>query len=108
MGAIVGEGMCRGEAGHVQDDGLQVIVPAAREPAVRALAAMLRRLPGDYRQAFGVRLMAVETFTDPASHAGTVYAACNFTAAGATAGYGRSPRPGALRPSRPAEDLLAV
>ena len=33
---------------------------------------------------------AAESFTDPASHAGTVYAACNFTAIGSTAGYGRS------------------
>ena len=32
--------------------------------------------------------MAVESFTDPAAHAGTTYAACGFTAAGPTAGYG--------------------
>ena len=51
---------------------------------------MLRVLPGDYLAAFGVRLMAVESFTDPAAHAGTTYAACGFTAAGPTAGYGRS------------------
>ena len=72
------------------------VLPAADavpHAASRALAAMLRRLPGDYRDAFGVRLMAVETFTDPAAHAGTVYAACNFTAAGRTAGYGRSRGP---------------
>ncbi len=58
--------------------------------ASRALASMLRRLPADHLQAFGVRLVAVESFTDPATHAGTVYKACGFTAAGATAGYGRS------------------
>ena len=34
--------------------------------------------------------MAVVSFTDPAAHAGTTYAACGFTAAGPTAGYGRS------------------
>jgi predicted transposase YbfD/YdcC len=69
------------------------VLPAAqavRHAGSRALGAMLRALPGDYLSAFGVRLMAAESFTDPASHAGTVYAACNFTAIGATAGYARS------------------
>ena len=69
------------------------VLPAAAglpHAASRALGAMLRTLPGDYLAAFGVRLMAVESFTDPATHAGTVYKACGFTAAGATAGYGRS------------------
>jgi predicted transposase YbfD/YdcC len=61
-----------------------------RHAGSRALAAMLRALPADYLSAFGVRLMAVESFTDPAAHAGTVYKACGFTAAGLTAGYGRS------------------
>ena len=77
--------------------------PAPRTAASRALAAMLRALPGDYQRAFGVRLMAVESLTDPASHAGTVYAACNFTAAGTTAGYGRKRlgRPGHVRHGQP-------
>ena len=69
------------------------VLPAAEglpHAASRALAAMLRALPGDYQRAFGVRLMAAESFTDPVTHAGTVYAACNFTAVGPTAGYGRS------------------
>ena len=69
------------------------VLPAAAglpNAASRALGAMLRRLPGDYLAAFGIRLMAVESFTDPAAHAGTVYKACGFTAAGQTAGYGRS------------------
>ena len=69
------------------------VLPAAaavRHAGSRALGAMLRALPADYLAAFGVRLMAAESFTDPASHAGTVYAACNFTPAGSTAGYGRS------------------
>ena len=69
------------------------VLPAAavvRHAGSRALGAMLRALPGDYLAEFGVRLMAVESFTDPASHAGTVYAACNFTPVGSTAGYGRS------------------
>ena len=72
------------------------VLPAAEDvphAGSRALAAMLRALPGDYQRVFGVRLMAVESFTDPATHAGTVYAAASFTAAGSTAGYGRSAGP---------------
>ncbi len=71
---------------------LCVLPAAAQAPhaASRALAGMLRALPADYLAAFGVRLAAVESFTDPAAHAGTVYKACGFTAAGHTAGYGRT------------------
>jgi predicted transposase YbfD/YdcC len=74
---------------------LCVLPAAAGVPcaASRALAAMLRRLPGDHLRAFGVRLVAVESFTDPAAHAGTTYKACGFTAVGQTAGYGRSRGP---------------
>ena len=60
-----------------------------RHAGSRALGAMLRALPGDYLAVFGVRLMAVESFTHPVSHAGTVYAACT-SSVGSTAGYGRS------------------
>jgi predicted transposase YbfD/YdcC len=69
------------------------VLPAAEavpHAASRALAAMLRRLPGDHERAFGVRPAACESFTDPGTHAGTVYKACGFTQAGRTAGYGRS------------------
>jgi predicted transposase YbfD/YdcC len=69
------------------------MLPAARavpHAASRALAAMLRRLPADHLAAFGTRLVLVESFTSPATHHGTVYKACGFTAAGQTAGYGRS------------------
>jgi Domain of unknown function (DUF4338) len=69
------------------------VLPAAAgvpHAASRALAGMLHRLPGDYEQAFGVRLVAVESFTDPETHAGTAYAACGFAGAGRTAGYGRT------------------
>ena len=51
------------------------VLPGAavvRHAGSRALGAMLRALPGDYLAAFGVRLMAVESFTHPVSHAGTV------------------------------------
>lgn len=69
------------------------VLPAAEavpHAASRALAAMLRRLPADHVRAFGVRPAAVESFTDPSAHAGTTYKACGFSAAGQTAGYGRS------------------
>jgi Domain of unknown function (DUF4338) len=72
------------------------MLPAARavpHAASRALAAMLRRLPADHLAAFGTRLVLVESFTNPATHHGTVYKACGFTAAGQTAGYGRSRGP---------------
>ncbi len=71
---------------------LCVLPAAAAVPhaASRTLAWMLRGLARDYLAASGVRLAAVESFTDPAAHAGTVYAACGFTAAGTTTGYGRS------------------
>jgi len=76
----------------VSNQRLCVLPAAAAKPhaASRALAGMLRRLPGDYLAAFGVRLVAAESFTDPGTHAGTTYAACGFTGAGLTAGYGRS------------------
>ena len=79
----------------VSNQRLCVLPGAASVPhaASRALAGMLRRLPGDYLEAFGVRLVAVESFTDPQTHAGTTYAACGFTDAGRTAGYGRSRGP---------------
>ena len=69
------------------------VLPAAEavpHAASRALAGMLRRLPGDYLAAFGVRPAAAESFTDPGTHVGTTYKACGFTQAGRTAGYGRS------------------
>src|ERR1035437_11036034 len=77
------------------------VLPAAGglpHAASRSLGAMLRALPGDYEAAFGGRLMAVESFTDPATHAGTVYKACNVTARGGGAAAGRRPgRRGAVR-----------
>ena len=72
------------------------VLPAAaavRHAGSRALGAMLRALPADYLAAFGVRLMAAESFTDPAAHAGTVYKACNFTAIGSDCRVRPQPRP---------------
>ena len=69
------------------------VLPAAEQvphAASRALAAMLRRLPAGHLAAFGVRPAACESFTDPSAHAGTTYAACGFTGAGRTVGFGGS------------------
>ncbi|MGH3280057.1 MAG: transposase family protein [Trebonia sp.] len=76
----------------ISNQRLCVLPAAAQVPfaASRALAAMLRRLPGDHEAAFGVRPAACESFTDPSAHAGTAYKACGFADAGRTAGYGRT------------------
>lgn len=68
------------------------VLPAGRRPnlASAALAAMLRALPADHLAAFGQRLAAVETFTDPARGRGAVYAAAGFARLGLTAGYARA------------------
>jgi len=68
------------------------VLPGGRRPSLSsaALAGMLRRLPADHLAACGQRLAAVETFTDPARSAGTVYAAAGFTRIGLTAGYSRA------------------
>ena len=68
------------------------VLPAGRRRNVAsaALAVMLRRLGADHLAAFGHRLVAVETFTDPARGSGAVYAAAGFTAVGLTGGYGRA------------------
>jgi GNAT superfamily N-acetyltransferase len=58
--------------------------------ASAVLARLLRRLPADYLAAYGHRVLAVETFTDPARHTGACYAAANFRQVGQTLGYGRS------------------
>jgi len=57
--------------------------------ASRVLALALRRLSGDFEARWGHPVVMVETFTDPARHRGTCYAASNFTRLGLTSGYGR-------------------
>jgi hypothetical protein len=50
---------------------------------------VLRRLSPDVEAAYGHRVLLVETFTDPARHSGSCYAAANFVCLGETSGYGR-------------------
>jgi hypothetical protein len=54
------------------------------------LSRVLARLSADYLAAYGHRVLAVETFTDPSRHTGACYAAANFTQVGSTFGYFRS------------------
>lgn len=57
--------------------------------ASAVLARSLARLPGDYLAVHNQIVLAVESFTDPARHAGACYAAAGFTLAGSTSGYAR-------------------
>lgn len=77
---------------HVANNQRFCVLPEGRVPnlASAVLGRALRRLPGDYLAVYGHRVVAVETFTDPARHAGSCYAAANFVQLGSTLGYGRS------------------
>ena len=68
------------------------VLPEGRIPnlASAVLARTLRRVSGDYLAVHGHRVLAVETFTDPARHTGACYAAANFTLLGQTSGYSRT------------------
>ena len=68
------------------------VLPQGRRPnlASAVLARTLRRLSDDYQASYGHPVLVVETFTDPARHRGSCYAAAGFAALGQTLGYGRS------------------
>jgi predicted transposase YbfD/YdcC len=57
--------------------------------ASQVLGLCLRRLSADFEARWGHPVVVVETFTDPARHLGTCYAASSFTKLGETSGYGR-------------------
>lgn len=66
------------------------LVPeAARRPnlASQCLGLGLRELPAAWFEKHGYRPLMAESFSDPESHAGTVYRATNWTCAGDTAGF---------------------
>jgi Domain of unknown function (DUF4338)/DDE_Tnp_1-associated len=77
---------------HVANNQRFCVLPAGRRPnlASAVLSRVLTRLSGDYLAAYGHRVLAVETFTDPARHTGACYAAANFQLVGSTLGYSRS------------------
>jgi GNAT superfamily N-acetyltransferase len=77
---------------HVANNQRFCVLPAGRRPnlASAVLSRVLARLSRDYLAAYGYRVLAVETFTDPARHTGACYAAANFALVGSTLGYSRS------------------
>jgi hypothetical protein len=77
---------------HVANNQRFCVLPAGqlrRNLASAVLSRVLARLSGDYLAAYGHRVLAVETFTDPARHTGACYAAANFKPLGLTLGYSR-------------------
>jgi len=78
---------------HVANNQRFCVLPAGQlrhNLASAVLSRVLARLSGDYLAAYGHRVLAVETFTDPARHTGACYAAANFQPLGSTVGYSRS------------------
>jgi hypothetical protein len=77
---------------HVANNQRFCVLPAGRRPnlASAVLSRVLARVSRDYLAAYGHRVLAVETFTDPARHTGACYAAANFQQVGSTLGYSRS------------------
>jgi hypothetical protein len=77
---------------HVANNQRFCVLPAGRRPNLASvvLSRVLGRLSADYLAAYGHRVLAVETFTDPARHTGACYAAANFQQVGSTLGYSRS------------------
>ena len=68
-----------------------LVLEATRRPnlASQSLGAALRKLVEQWEREHGYRPLLAETFSDPESHAGTVYKATNWVSAGTTAGYSR-------------------
>ncbi len=67
------------------------ILPAGRRmnTASAVMSKTLRRLSPDWVNAWGHRVLLVETFVDPSRHLGTCYGASSFRYLGETAGFGR-------------------
>jgi len=66
-----------------------LVLEEARRPnlASRCLGLGLRELAGQWEAAHGYRPLLAESFSDPESHAGTVYKATNWELAGTTKGF---------------------
>jgi hypothetical protein len=66
-----------------------LVLEATRRPnlASQCLGAGLRELAGQWAGQHGYRPLLAESFSDPESHAGTVYKATNWVQAGLTKGY---------------------
>jgi Druantia protein DruA/DDE_Tnp_1-associated len=77
---------------HVANNQRFCVLGAEQRPNLASvvLSRVLVRLSADYLAVYGHRVLAVETFTDPARHTGACYAAANFQPLGSTLGYSRS------------------
>ena len=77
---------------HVINNQRLCVLPAGRRAnlASAVLSRLLRRVGSDYLAVYGHRVLAVETFTDPARHTGACYQAANFRLPGDTLGFSRS------------------
>ncbi len=77
---------------HVINNQRLCVLPAGRRAnlASAVLSRLLRRVGSDYLAVYGHRVLAVETFTDPARHTGACYQAANFRLLGDTLGFSRS------------------
>ena len=66
-----------------------LVLEARRRPnlASQCLGAGMRELVGQWESQHGYRPLLAESFSDPESHAGTVYKATNWVQAGVTKGY---------------------
>jgi hypothetical protein len=66
-----------------------LVLEETRRPnlASQCLGAGIRELVAQWEQEHGYRPLLAESFSDPESHAGTVYKATNWTQAGTTKGY---------------------
>lgn len=66
-----------------------LVLEEVRRPnlASQCLGAGLRELSGQWESEHGYRPLLAESFSDPETHAGTVYKATNWTLAGSTRGF---------------------
>jgi len=80
-----------------------LVLEATRRPnlASQCLGAGLRELVGQWENLHGYRPLLAESFSDPESHAGTVYKATNWVQAGQTKGYSQDHTDFYVRHGRP-------
>jgi hypothetical protein len=80
-----------------------LVLEATRRPnlASQSLGAGLRELVGQWESLHGYRPLLAESFSDPESHAGTVYKATNWVQAGLTKGYSQDHTDFYIRHERP-------
>jgi hypothetical protein len=80
-----------------------LVLEATRRPnlASQCLGAGLRELVGQWESLHGYRPLLAESFSDPESHAGTVYKATNWVQAGLTKGCSQDHTDFYIRHGRP-------